>query len=142
MKCPVDKTDMIIVEHHRIEMDYCLNCAGVWFDAGELDLLVSVLHSEGAELTSGSLLTPQPANVTEAKRKCPVCNRSMDKVWLGKDPRILIDQCPAGDGLWFDGGELNQVLCELQKPGAAAPQHVLSFLGKAFEASCQKPVQK
>jgi hypothetical protein len=142
MKCPVDKTDMIIVEHRRIELDYCPNCAGVWFDAGELELLIAVFQREGVAPASGSVLTPQPAKVSEALRKCPVCKRNMNKVWLGKDPQVLIDQCPAGDGLWFDGGELSQVLCEIQKPGAAAPQNVMSFLGQAFEASCQKPAQK
>ena len=41
MRCPVDKSDMIVVEHQKIELDYCLKCSGVWFDSGELDLLVS-----------------------------------------------------------------------------------------------------
>ena len=39
MKCPVCKNMMIVVEHEHIELDYCPDCAGVWFDAGELDLL-------------------------------------------------------------------------------------------------------
>ncbi len=137
MKCPIDKTDMIIVEHRRIELDYCLKCTGVWFDAGELDLLVSVLKAEGVALTHTDLLTPHTAEVKEARRKCPVCKRNMNKVWVGKEPKVLIDQCPVGDGLWFDGGELNQVLCEMEAPGKTAPKDVLSFLGHAFEAGCK-----
>ena len=39
MKCPIDKSDMIVVEHEKIELDYCLRCSGVWFDSGELELL-------------------------------------------------------------------------------------------------------
>jgi Zn-finger nucleic acid-binding protein len=142
MKCPLDKSDMIIVEHRRIELDYCLKCAGVWFDTGELDLLVSVLHSEGAAISAADLLTPQAATVKEARRKCPVCGRNMDKVWLGQDPKVLIDRCPANHGLWFDGGELNQVLCVVKAPGAAGAPDVLSFLGKAFAAGCESPDKK
>jgi Zn-finger nucleic acid-binding protein len=56
----------------------------------------------------------------------------MDKVWLGKEPHVLIDSCPVGDGLWFDGGELNQILHQMQISDA---QNVLSFLGRAFEAT-------
>ena len=137
MRCPRDKSDLIIVEHSRIELDYCLKCAGVWLDSQELDLLVAVLEAEGIKLPRRELLKPHVAKVKEAKRKCPVCGRNMAKVWLGKDPEVLIDECPIGDGLWFDGGELNQVLCELEPPGTSHPLDVLSFLGKAFEATCK-----
>ncbi len=134
MRCPLDKSDLIVVEHQRIEIDYCLKCAGVWLDSGELDLLVSALKAEGADPSHNELLFPQAAEVTESKRKCPVCGRKMDKVWIGKDPRVLIDSCPFGDGLWFDGGELTRVLCNLELTG---PRNVISFLGKAFEAGCK-----
>jgi len=56
----------------------------------------------------------------------------MDKVWLGENPKVLLDSCPKGDGLWFDGGELNQVLKQVE---TADPKDVLSFLGNAFEAT-------
>ena len=133
MRCPLDKSDMIVVEHQRIELDYCLECAGVWLDSGELDLLVSALKAEGAELSHSEIIEQQEAKVSEAKRKCPICGRKMNKVWIGKTPRVLIDSCPIGDGLWFDGGELAEVLCEMQSIDSKS---VISFLGKAFEARC------
>ena len=40
MLCPVCKYDMIVVEYHDIELDYCTTCQGVWFDYGELELLL------------------------------------------------------------------------------------------------------
>jgi Zn-finger nucleic acid-binding protein len=129
MKCPLDKSDMIIVEHRKIELDYCLKCAGVWFDSGELNLLVSSLKAEGANLSHDDLLTAQEAKVIEAKRKCPICRRKMDKVWIGKTPKVLIDRCPVDHGLWFDGGELHQVLHQMEPSGA---KDVMAFLGDAF----------
>jgi Zn-finger nucleic acid-binding protein len=135
VKCPIDKTDMIIVEHQKIELDYCLRCSGVWFDSGELELLVAVLKAEGADLSYTELLTPHSAKETEAKRKCPICHRKMDKVWLGKEPKVLIDSCPLGDGLWFDSGELQQVLREMEPLGTPASRSVISFLGDAFQAT-------
>ena len=36
MNCPVDKSPMLVVEHKKIELDYCPSCHGVWFDGGEL----------------------------------------------------------------------------------------------------------
>ncbi len=132
MRCPVDKSDMIVVEHQKIELDFCLRCAGVWFDTNELDLLVSTIESEGVKMSHMDLLTPHEAKVKEAPRKCPICKRNMHKVWMGKEPKVLIDSCPVGDGLWFDGGELNQVMQQVETAG---PKNVLSFLGNAFEAT-------
>jgi uncharacterized protein len=132
MRCPVDKSDMIVVEHRKIELDYCLKCAGVWFDSGELELLVAGLAAEGSQLSHNDLLTPQPAQVKEARRKCPVCGRKMDKVWIGREPKVLIDSCPQGDGLWFDGGELHDILRQMGQPGSP---DVISFLGEAFQAT-------
>jgi uncharacterized protein len=139
MKCPIDKSDMIVVEHHKIELDFCLKCSGVWFDSGELDLLISALKSEGAGLSHNDLLTPQEAKVTETKRKCPICGRKMDKVWIGREPRVLIDKCPIGDGLWFDGGELHQALHQMETPGS---KDVLSFLGEAFQGTHKNEYEK
>jgi hypothetical protein len=137
MKCPIDRSDMIVVEHQRIELDYCLQCSGVWLDFGELELLVAVLKAEGANLSHTELLTPYEAKVAEARRKCPICGRKMDKVWLGEKPKVLIDSCPLGDGLWFDSGELQQVLREMEPLATPAARDVISFLGDAFPASHQ-----
>ena len=132
MRCPIDKSDMIVVEHQKIELDFCQRCSGVWFDSGELNLLLGILKGGGAGLSQGDFLTPQPAKVNEAKRKCPICGRKMDKVWIGKEPEVLIDSCQIGHGLWFDGGELHQALHQLKVVGS---EDVISFLGKAFPAS-------
>jgi uncharacterized protein len=132
MRCPIDKKDMIVVEHQKIELDYCLKCAGVWFDAGELDLLVSALVAERANMSHTDLLTPREAKVSETKRKCPICGRKMDKVWMGEKPQVLLDTCPRGDGLWFDGGELHQVLRQVEPAGS---KDIISFLGDAFQAA-------
>jgi Zn-finger nucleic acid-binding protein len=129
MKCPLDRNDMIVVEHKKIELDYCLLCSGVWFDSGEMDLLLGTIGlPEGQPLSN--LVAADKADATEAKRKCPVCGHKMDKVWLGKTPRVLIDSCPLGDGLWFDGGELHQVLKQTVPQGTS--KDVVSFLGDAF----------
>lgn len=132
MKCPVDRKDMIVVEHKKIELDFCLECSGVWLDSGELELLTGILNAEGAGLSHTEMLTPRMADVDEAKRKCTICGRKMDKVWLGKAPEVLVDSCPLGHGMWFDGGELQKVLSEMCT--ASGPE-VVCFLQDAFPAA-------
>ena len=139
MKCPVDKSVMMVLEHRRIELDYCLNCSGVWLDSGELDLLISVLNSEGANLSSDAPLVQLTG---QGKRRCPICGRKMEKVSLGESPKIIIDSCPQGDGLWFDSGELQKVIHGMECPGRPASADILTFLGEAFRATHTHDVKK
>ncbi len=139
MKCPVDKSVMMVLEHRRIELDYCLKCSGVWLDSGELDLLISVLNSEGANLSPGAPLS-QPAG--QGKRRCPICGRKMEKVSMGESPKVLIDRCPQGDGLWFDSGELQKVIHGMESSGQPASVDVVTFLGEAFKATHTHDVKK
>jgi len=137
MKCPVDKQDMIVVEHHQIELDFCLKCAGVWFDSGEFDLLLNAFqkgHARTSGVPGDSFLPRKDTREKEATRRCPFCGMKMDKARIGKDPGVLIDTCPAGDGIWFDGGELHQVLTQTQ---GVKSEDVLAFLGDAFKATYQ-----
>jgi Zn-finger nucleic acid-binding protein len=136
MICPACKNNMIAVEHHKIELDYCPNCQGVWFDSGELELLVERLKLGDPALFLRSILQTTEARSPEKKRRCPICAQKMKKTTVGKEPKILIDACQRGDGLWFDGGELTRLLTQLVKMPSGGPdsqQQVLTFLGEVFQ---------
>ena len=137
MRCPVCKNVMIVVEHEKIELDYCVNCSGVWFDSGELELFLETMKLEDSGLSPANLLSLPEAKTSEKKRKCPICGKRMRKVSIGQKPKVLIDACPKGDGLWFDGGEVDRLLSQLtEKPTEVAdsPGHIMSFIGKVFKA--------
>jgi hypothetical protein len=40
MKCPKCGHDLSIEEYHGLEVDRCIECNGVWFDAGEAESLL------------------------------------------------------------------------------------------------------
>jgi len=141
MICPVCKYDMLAIEYHNIELDYCNSCKGVWFDSGELELL---LKSQGLEETKtflDGIINSQEAASPEKKRNCPVCGHKMKKTAIGGQPEILIDICRDKHGLWFDGGEVTQLIRRLA--GERPPKHdsqgqVISFLEEVFGASQSK----
>ena len=136
MICPTCKSDMIVVEHQRIELDYCTECQGVWFDAGELGLLLETMNFKNTGISLDSILNLPEAQSPEKKRKCPICGRKMKKAAIGRKPAVLIDVCPEGDGLWFDGGEVGQLLTQLAEkpPGPGSESPVITFLGEVFKA--------
>ena len=137
MNCPVCKEPMIVVEHEKIELDYCTTCLGVWFDAGELALMLESLDLDVGEFNVSDILTLPEKEIVEKKRRCPVCGKKMRKAAIGHEPEVVIDVCPRGEGVWFDGGEVGQVITQrLDKSSAesGAPDRVVKFLGEVFQA--------
>ena len=137
MICPTCKSDMIVVEHSRIELDYCTNCSGVWFDSRELELMLETMGLAEAGLSLDNILASPEAKTAEKKRRCPICGQKMGKATIGQEPEVLIDVCRQGDGLWFDGGEVGQVIIQLaqKRPRKQdSQQQVITFLGEVFKA--------
>ncbi len=136
MECPACKGVVAVVEYERIELDYCTNCSGIWFDAGELELLAERLSLDGEAVSLPDIMGLPEATVREKTRRCPVCRRKMKKVQAGSDPVVLLDVCPGQDGIWFDSGEVSQLLRQLRSKGAMAGKQgrVINFLGEAFQA--------
>ena len=136
MRCPVCKVPMIIVEHEKIELDYCTKCLGVWFDAGELELLAERLSLDKETLSLHEIWALPEANVTEKSRRCPICRKKMRKVYIGEETKVLLDICPIQNGIWFDSGEVSQVLSQLKSKGPATGKQgrVINFMGEVFKA--------
>jgi len=137
MICPRCKSDMIVVEHNKIELDYCTKCHGVWFDYGELELLLESMSLESPNLFLGNILDSEEAASSEKKLRCPICSQKMKKTTIGQQREILIDVCWQGDGLWFDGGELGQLIEQMANEPLGRPDsqhHIIAFLGEVFKA--------
>ena len=137
MICPVCKSDMIAVEHNKIEIDYCTSCDGIWFDSGELELLLESVNPEGSVQLLNTILNSPEARSSEKKRKCPICSRKMKKTTTEQEDGILIDVCTQGDGLWFDGGEVDhliRLLADKSTEGPGDQQQIIGFIGDVFEA--------
>lgn len=107
MDCPACGNAMITLELADVEIDHCVGCGGIWLDAGELELLMDDRQKASQLLAS---FQEAPA-VSEKPRRCPICSRKMTKIIVGPTkPVLLTDKCRRGDGLWFDRGELQEIL--------------------------------
>jgi Zn-finger nucleic acid-binding protein len=107
MDCPRCHEVMIVLELKGVEIDYCPECGGIWLDEGELEMLLEDADEKNRVLSALSVLD-RPA---DEPRTCPTCSKAMEKVVCssgGKD--IVIDRCRKMHGLWFDRGELDDVL--------------------------------
>ena len=136
MICPTCRNQMIVVEYHDIELDHCTNCKGVWFDSGELELLLKLVGAQATPSLFNALIRSPQAITTEKKRKCPICSHKMKKISSHKNPDLIIDVCERGDGLWFDGGEFILLIGEQPQKIAgeqSSEQQVINFLEEVFQ---------
>jgi Zn-finger nucleic acid-binding protein len=114
---------MITLELQEVEIDYCTDCAGIWLDAGELEMLLDDRERADKLLKSFGV----DRNCAEKPRKCPICLKKMEKVIVGQaEPTLLIDRCRKGDGLWFDKGELQDIFSRAQLDEDSKIQRILA----------------
>jgi len=126
MDCPVCNEPLIVLEHEGVEVDFCVSCQGVWLDATEIELLFGDAEARRAFLSAG-----RPADARkEKRRRCPVCRRRMTKALSSGERPVMYDRCDKGDGVWFDKGELEEILRHEAAHGAHP--HVTAFLKGVF----------
>ncbi len=131
MLCPECRVEMLVLEHEDIEIDFCDECGGIWLDEGELELLAG---ENGAPSPVASALASNANAKGKGRRPCPVCSKKMilADIDLGDSAStenrfVEIDKCPKGHGMWFDKGELGQIIS-----ASGGGESVIAFLGSLF----------
>lgn len=131
MLCPVCKDPMIVLELEQVEVDYCTHCAGVWLDAGELELLLET-DEERERLIN---LFKEAAEVKEKSYNCPICGKQMKKSEIGEKGKVVVDKCRKNHGIWFDKGELKKVV---EFGSVNKENKIINLLKDMFENSSLK----
>lgn len=133
MRSPVSDQPMLVLELAGVEIDYCPLSQGIWLDAGELEALFDD-DDEAEKLMASFQADP---SCREKKIRCPICRKKMEKVSVAGD--VTIDRCPRKHGLWFDEGELMQVLKEGHEGGTGK---VIDLLSDMFSNIIQEKLNQ
>jgi Zn-finger nucleic acid-binding protein len=134
-----------------VEVDFCTECGGIWLDKGELEMLLG--GSEQAKQLLNSFSVRSPADKVDSKsrkgrlaacaekpRKCPICLKKAQKIIVGtSEPPLLIDKCRKDHGLWFDRGELEDVLARANLDKESKIQRLLAEI---FPACIDDPSRR
>lgn len=133
MLCPQCRQSLVIVECDHVELDVCFDGHGIWFDADELRQLFELAGA--AESESGLAARFQHLKAHAGpKRRCPRCRARMRHVETpGSSAHVILDECPKGHGLWFDDGELHEVLSAELDEGDEALGTIKRYLGSFCE---------
>lgn len=132
MLCPANGEPLVIIEVEEIELDVCPKGHGIWFDADELRMLFLKANVPTGLLALDTKLERMKKG-GGPKRRCPRCSRKMWQVVApGEAEHVILDACPNDHGLWFDHGELEEMLRAHLGEGEALDR-VRDYLG-AFVA--------
>ncbi len=104
--CPGCRSPLKPQKVGKVEVDQCPACAGLWLDRHELKALAKMRSLPGWLLEPVSIVPDRPL-VPEGERRCPRCEALLQ---VADNKGVRIDLCRSCEGVYFDRGELNQVL--------------------------------
>jgi PAT family beta-lactamase induction signal transducer AmpG len=103
MRCPKCRADMEQIDYEGTEVDRCTICSGIWFDAGELEVMRD--KQAAAAIDTGDAGAGKQSNVID-RYQCPRCSGAMVRVVDPRQKHIWFENCSSCNGSFLDAGEL------------------------------------
>lgn len=119
MKCPsCSHIDLEPYSCNETTVDICPECYGVWCDEKELNDLVQFLRAKGhVTLPRTEKIFPAVSlGVTRPSKEkiCPKCDAELSAFNYYYDSNIFLDRCYACNGIWIDGGKLDDIIAYIK----------------------------
>lgn len=107
MKCPKCVTrDLVATLVREVEVDRCKQCRGIWCDHRELGELLTQSKWQLGKLIGSK----DRQDLNRKKSQCPRDGTDLLRVCSADNPAVVLDSCPKCNGIWLDGGELDELL--------------------------------
>ncbi len=94
------------VAYDGTEIDRCIYCKGIWFDAGEREALQN--KTAAAAIDTGSPRLGKQTNKIDRYR-CPRCSGAMVRMVDAQQTHIWYEECSSCRGSFFDAGEFTDL---------------------------------
>ena len=106
MECPKCQAQMEPVRFEDTEVDRCVRCGGLWFDALEEEEIRG--RPGSVAIDTGPAWQAAMHNV-QPKVFCPVDGTLMLRMVDSAPPDIWVESCPVCHGTFLDAGELTEL---------------------------------
>lgn len=106
MRCPKCRADMDVIQYEGTEIDRCSKCEGIWFDAGEAEVLAN--KEAALAIDTGSAHAGRRGNRID-HYDCPRCGGAMLQKVDPEQRHIHYELCSQCDGSFFDAGEFRDL---------------------------------
>ncbi len=108
MKCPKCGVDLLPTERHKLKVNYCQSCKGMWFEQVELGELEDEVFDFGDRWKGSLFLNSSPTT-----DQCPECAERLQRFQY-RFYDLEMEVCPNQHGYWLEADEDTRVL-ELMK---------------------------
>jgi len=113
MECPNGHKKLDQILFHNVEVDYCPDCLGIWFDKDELIYAKDDNDSQLKWVDFDVWRHKEKFQAVAVSRRCPVCR--IPFVQIGYDnSKVKVDYCKNCMGIWLDRGEFKQIMIYLK----------------------------
>ena len=114
MLCPICKKQLKKAIFYGVEVDYCPQCLGLWFEEDELRLTKDEKDENLRWLDIDLWRDRKKFKIYLGERLCPFCRLPLYEVYYG-DSRVIVDFCNLCHGVWLDRGEFKRIVEYLQE---------------------------
>jgi Zn-finger nucleic acid-binding protein len=108
LKCPKCNAELTPATRHKLEVNYCQSCKGMWLEHQELDQLEDEVFDFGDDAKGTLVFSSTPTTA-----KCPECDALL-KRFKYRLFDLELEFCGNQHGYWLDEDEDKRVL-ELMK---------------------------
>ncbi len=115
MNCPNHhKSKMQKMLFHHVEVDYCPECLGIWFDRDELRLAKDDKDKQLNWLDFDIWRDRSKFKVYSINKRCPACRIPFVQIHYDNS-KVKVDFCKKCWGMWLDRGEFKQIIIYLMR---------------------------
>ncbi len=114
MTCPICKTELKKVVFYGVEVDYCPNCLGLWFERDELRQAKDEKDENLNWLDIDLWKEEAKFKISPGKKLCPHCQVPLYEVNYS-DSKVKVDLCNLCEGIWLDRGEFKKIINYLKE---------------------------
>lgn len=101
MKCPKCPSVLSPTSADRVDLNFCPDCRGSWFDKDDPAFL--------SELRDDFPNPPEPPPAQATGFVCPRCDSKMEELAFSPLQELRLNRCPACRGVWLDKVEWRKV---------------------------------
>lgn len=106
MRCPKCSSALEKVPYSGVDVDRCVACHGLWFDATELERLLDMRGSQ--VIDTGDPEQGKRLNAID-RYPCPRCKGPTVRMVDREQTHVWYEQCFSCGGVWLDAGEFRDL---------------------------------
>ena len=114
MLCPICKKSLEKAIFHKVEVDFCPICLGVFFEKDELRQAKDAKDKELNWLDIDLWKAPEKFKISLSQKSCPFCQVPLYEVNYG-DSKISLNVCNLCQGIWLDRGVFKKIIGYLKE---------------------------